>query len=363
VLANEYFLHSGDWYAGLGGLVDIKAEPAERMLTPLPLFHMNALACSLMAMIETGGCLILLDRFHPATWWDSVRRSGATIIHYLGIMPTILMAHPESAEDQSHTVRWAFGAGVERALHAPFENRFGFPLIEAWGMTETGMSGAFIAADGDRHVGTNCFGRAAASAEHRIIADTGQAAAIGQPGELQVRSKGADPRFGFFDGYLKDQAATGEAWRGGWFHTGDVVRENPDGTLVFIDRIKNVIRRSGENIAAAEVEATLIKHPAIESVAVCATPDAVRGDEVFACIVLSGQTNQSDLARTATDITRWCLTELAYFKAPGYIAFIDALPLTATNKVQRGKLGERVAELVASGSFIDTRALKKRTAA
>ena len=110
---------------------------------------------------------------------------------------------------------------------------------------------------------------------------------IEDSGELLVRSTGPDPRRGFFSGYLKDEKATEEAWRDGWFHTGDAVRRGPDGALHFVDRLKNIIRRAGENIAALEVEAAMAGHPAIAQVAVIAVPDAVRDEEVMACIVLT----------------------------------------------------------------------------
>jgi acyl-CoA synthetase (AMP-forming)/AMP-acid ligase II len=163
VLSNEYFLHSGNWYRDVGGLISLR-EGEERMLTPLPLFHMNALAVSVMAMITTGGCLIMLDRFHPRSWWESVRQSGATCLHYLGVMPSMLMTAPESAEDRAHQVRFGFGAGAPAELHSTFEDRFGFPLIEAWAMTETGSGGTISAHHEPRKRDTNCFGRPCAGA-------------------------------------------------------------------------------------------------------------------------------------------------------------------------------------------------------
>jgi len=316
----------------------------ERMLTPLPLFHMNALAFSAMAMLVTGGCLIPLDRFHPRSWWRTVRESAATIIHYLGVMPAILMADPPDPADRSHTVRFGFGAGVDGKLHAAFENRFGFPLIEAWAMTETG-AGAVVAANQEpRHIGTYCFGRPGPGVEYRIV----------EYGELLVRHAGPDPRYGFFREYLKDPDATAEAWDGGWFHTGDVVREGPDGSLHFVDRRKNVIRRAGENIAAVEVESALRQHPAVTAVAVAPIADPVRGEEVFACIV----TNVTPSETLARDITVWCIERLAYYKAPGHIAFVSELPLTATQKIQRAELRILISTLTAH----DTRFLKRRPA-
>ena len=120
ILPNRYFLHAGGWYARIGGLAQLRPGE-ERMLTPLPLVHMNAMAYSAMAMLLTGGCLIPLDRFHPKTWWDSVRDSGATVLHYLGVMPAILMKAEPSARDRQPAIRFGFGAGVDRKLHQPFE--------------------------------------------------------------------------------------------------------------------------------------------------------------------------------------------------------------------------------------------------
>jgi acyl-CoA synthetase (AMP-forming)/AMP-acid ligase II len=360
ILPNRYFLHAGRWYAQATGLAQLHAGE-DRMLTPLPLVHMNAMAYSAMAMVLTGGCLIVLDRFHPASWWDSVRTSRATVVHYLGVMPAMLMKAPATVQDKTHGVRFGFGAGGARRLHPPFEERFGFALLEAWAMTETGAGAVVIAQHEPRRVGTSCFGREADDVEVMLVSDSGQPAAIDEPGELLVRHAGGDPRYGFFAGYLKDAAATDEAWAGGWFHTGDIVTRDADGQLHFVDRRKNVIRRSGENISAVEVESVLLQHPRVKAAAVAAVPDPVRGDEVLACIVGDGIAEDAQARRTAaTDIVDWCLERLAYYKAPGYVAFVDALPLTASQKVQRGELRVLAASLPGQAHCVDTGAMKKR---
>ena len=360
VLPNEYFLYAGHWYATIGGLIALN-EGSERMLTPLPVFHMNAMAYSAMAMVTTGGCLIVLDRFHPRSWWTNVRESRATIVHYLGVMPPMLMGAPESADDRRHSVRFGFGAGIDKALHDPFEARFGFPLIEAWAMTETGAGAVVVASKEPRHTGTSCFGRLGPELEARIVLDGGVEAGADEPGELLVRHTGAAPRYGFFREYLKDAEATAEAWDGGWFHTGDVVRRGSDGAFHFVDRKKNVIRRSGENISAVEVESVLMQHPSIRQVAVAPAPDPVRGDEIFACVVSEGAAPDAAARKQiAADIVAWCLSRLAYFKAPGYVAFVSAVPLTSTQKIQRGALKELVAATINSETCVDTRPLKKR---
>ena len=327
------------------------------MLTPLPVFHMNAMSVSLVAMITVGGCLTMLDRFHPRSWWDSVRASGATCLHYLGVMPAMLMGAPEGEADRDHKVRFGFGAGSPRELHAPFEARFGFPLIEAWAMTETGSGGVISAHAEPRKVGTNCFGRPGPEIEIRIVDEAGRDVGDEAQGELLVRRAGPDPRYGFFTEYLKDAKATAEAWDGGWFHTGDIVLRDGDGDLHFVDRKKNVIRRSGENIAAVEVEAILARHPAIREVAVAATPDPVRGDEVAALVVCD---DAGEPEQVASDIVRWALGQMAYYKAPGWLGFVDALPRTPTEKILRAALKTVVAEKMDRGELHDTRAFKKR---
>jgi acyl-coenzyme A synthetase/AMP-(fatty) acid ligase len=295
-------------------------------------------------MILSAGCLIQLNRFHPKSWWREVVDSGATIVHYLGVMPAILMNLPETPKN--HRVRFGYGANANPKDHAAFEERFGFPLIEAWAMTETGGGGLIAASREPRHVGTRCIGKPPSGLDVHIAPD----------GELLVRQGGADPRRGFFSGYLKDTEATDNAWRDGWFHTGDAVRRGPDGSLHFVDRLKNIIRRAGENIAALEVEAALAGHPAVAQVAVIAVPDGVRDEEVMAVVVPNGPVSRD----TAVSIQDWCLERLSYFKAPGHVTFVDALPTTATNKVQKAKLADFAFDPARSH---DLRERKKRTSA
>jgi acyl-coenzyme A synthetase/AMP-(fatty) acid ligase len=256
-------------------------------------------------------------------------------------------------------VRFGFGAGVSAKLHAPFEERFGFPLLEAWAMTETGAGGVVIANREPRKIGTACFGRAPPELDYRVVDDEGRDVRVDQPGELLVRASGPEPRRGYFREYLKQPDATEEAWAGGYFHTGDIVRVDEDGDFHFVDRKKNVIRRSGENISAVEVEGTLLLHPQVLSAGVAGVPDEIRGDEVMACIVLRDSA-PADRGALARHIHAFCTERLAYYKAPGYIAFVDALPLTPTEKIQRAKLKELAASSMTAPVCVDLRAYKKR---
>jgi acyl-CoA synthetase (AMP-forming)/AMP-acid ligase II len=356
VLSNDYFLRCGRWYTQIGGLCALR--PGEdRLITPLPMTHMNAMACSTLGMVMTGGCIIPLDRFHPRTWWQTVRATEATIMHSLGVMPTMLLGLDPSPDDRAHRIRCGFAPGVDPRYHAAFEARFGIPMIDAWAMTETGAGAAVIASHEPRNIGQSCFGRAQPFMQLRIVDEAGIDVAEDTPGELLVRSSDPDPHTGFFTEYLNDPQATDSAWERGWFHTGDVVRRDSGGNLYFVDRRKNVIRRSGENIAAAEVESVLRQHGLVRDVACAPVPDQLRGEEVLACIVPPSPI--VDPHSAAADIVAHALRELAYFKAPGYIAFVDALPLTATNKVQRSELKSLARQLVGQQNCIDTRNLKR----
>jgi crotonobetaine/carnitine-CoA ligase len=356
ILTNFYYLNCGRWYIGLGGHVRFE-RARDRIYNPLPLFHMNCQAVSATGAILTANALILPERFSPTRWWPDIVATGATVVHYLGVVPPLLLNQPVCPEEQAHRVRFGLGAGVEPQLHAAFEHRFGFPLVEVWGMTETGR----IYADSHepRQRETRAFGRPAGGFQARVVDDREREVARDREGELLVRWGGPEgPRHGFFAGYLKNAEATEEAWRGGWFHTGDVVRQAADGMLYFVDRKKNIIRRSGENIAAAEVEAVLQAHDAVAQVAVLAVADELREEEVMACIVpMPGATGDAALAGA---LVAWCRERLAYFKAPGWILFVPSLPTTGTQKVQKTQIFPRGEDPRAQPGAIDLRELKRR---
>lgn len=356
VLTNFYYLSAGAWYRDLGGRAAIERE-RERFYNPLPLFHMNCQAVTATCAILTANCLVLPERFSPTRWWRDVAATRATIVHYLGVVPPLLLNQRASDDERRHRVKFGLGAGVEPELHPAFEKRFGFPLVEVWGMTETGR----ILADNvePRQITTRAFGRPTGALEARVVDDADREIACGSEGELVVRWGGPEgARHGFFAGYLKNAEATSEAWRGGWFHTGDVVRQAPDGMLYFIDRKKNIIRRAGENIAAAEVEAALQAHDGVAQVAVLAVPDEIREQEVMACVVpMPGITPDAALAERLQD---WTLERLAYFKAPGWIVFVDYLPTTGTQKVQKTQIFAAGEDPRRRPGAIDVRHRKKR---
>jgi crotonobetaine/carnitine-CoA ligase len=354
VLSHGYEVSAGVWYAQLPGLAGLH-EGEDRIYNPLPLYHVNAGVLSLFGAIHAGCCQIQPERFHVNRWWTEVYETRATIVHYLGIVIQALSRQGETAVAKRHQIRYGIGAGVEPQLHAAFEARFGFPLLEIWGMTE------MVHVLGDtvepRRVGTRAFGRAVPGVEVRVVDEADHDVPDGAPGEMVLRHSAETPRRGAFSGYLKNDAETEKAWRGGWFHTGDTVFRGPDGMLHFVDRKKNIIRRSGENIAAAEVEALLVEHPRIAQAAVMAVKDEVREEEVLACIVLkAGPTDRE----AAENIFRFCNERLAYFKAPGWIWFTDALPTTGTQKIQKHMIFPASSDPRAIDGMIDLREHKRR---
>jgi acyl-CoA synthetase (AMP-forming)/AMP-acid ligase II len=356
ILSNRYYLEAGRWYRELGGLAAIR--PGEdRVYNPLPLYHMNAQAVTATMVMLTGTCMIIPERFSPSRWWGEVAETRATIIHYLGVVPPLLLGQPPAPAERAHNVRFGLGAGVEPQLHGRFEERFGFPLLEIWGMTETGR---ILAVTGEpRMIDTRAFGRPFAGLEAKVVDSADQELPRGTQGELVVRWGGPEgPRHGFFSGYLDNDAATAAAWRTGWFHTGDTVRQDETGMLFFVDRSKNMIRRAGENIAAAEVEAVLQSAPWVAQVAVLPCPDELRESEVLACVVTkAGEPENFNLARCTHD---WAAERLAYYKAPGWLLFLPALPTTGTQKLQKHQIFEPNEDPRTRAGIHDLRALKRR---
>jgi acyl-CoA synthetase (AMP-forming)/AMP-acid ligase II len=276
-------------------------------------------------------------------------------------MPAMLLNLLPSPLDRAHKVRFAMGGGVHSAHHAAFEQRFGVALLDGWAMTETGGSATLADWEEPRRIGRHCMGRPdrpGPPMEIRIVDDAGNEVPRGTPGNFLVRAKGPNPRKRFFSGYLKDEAATAAAWKGGWLNTGDIVREDEAGFLFFVDRKKAIVRRSGENIATAEVEEVLSTHPAVGEVSVLAVRDEIREEEVMAVIVPRPE-HKPDAA-LADALFEHCRQRFAYYKAPGYIAFLPEMPTTATQKIKKSDLGDLAENPARYPNCFDLRARKTK---
>jgi carnitine-CoA ligase len=299
------------------------------LLTAQP-FHYIDPQWNVALGLAAGARLVVLDRFHPSTFWSKIRDYEVTWFYCLGMMPRLLLDAP--VPGQPHKLRSVWASAIPPELHRELETRWGVPWFEAFGMTETGSDIRLEPADHDECVGTGCLGRAVPGREVQIVDDAGEPVPPGAIGQLVVRGAG------MMTGYFRDAEATAAAFRNGWMHTGDLARMDGQGRVYFVGRGKDMIRRSGENIAAAEVERVLQLHPAVTMAAVLPEPDELRGEEVHAVVVAADGRGAIDLA----DLVAHCERELAYFKVPRYWTFVADLPLTASERVAKGELRARL---------------------
>jgi carnitine-CoA ligase len=295
------------------------------LLTAQPFYYMDPqwnLAVALLA----GARLVVLDRFHPSTFWRDVREHGVTFFYCLGMMPRALYNMPADPDDRHHRVRGIACSAIPLALHQQLEDRWGAPWFEAFGMTETGGDLRMFVADRDGTVGTGCIGTPYPDREMRVVDGENHPLSRGSTGELVLRGPG------MMDCYFQDEAATNHAFRGGWFHTGDLVRQDDTGRVYYVGRTKDMIRRSGENISATEVEAVLCEHPSVLEAACIAVPDELRGEEVKAYVVLRQPTAAPE------ELHAWVSERLAYFKVPRYWEYVNEMPKTPSERVAKTEL-------------------------
>lgn len=304
------------------------------LLTAQP-FHYIDPQWNVALGLAAGATLVVLDRFHPSTFWDKVREHEVTWFYCLGLMPTLLLRIPASDADKQHKVRAIGASAIPRDLHAELEARWGAPWYEAFGMTETGGDIRVREEDHDELVGTGCIGSPSRDREAMIAGEDGKPLPRGETGQLLIRG------IGLMHGYHDDPEATARAFEGGWFHTGDLASMDDQGRVYYVGRTKDMIRRSGENVSADEVERALLLHPDVTLAAVIAVPDELRGEEIKAYVVGTAEDPEA--------LAEFCASKLAYFKVPRYWAFADSLPLTPSERVAKGEL-RKVADLVA-GSY------------
>ena len=335
ILSHEYELMCGEVYANIGAPISLSFGK-DKILNPLPSYHINAGIVTFFAAMLTGNSLIQPERFSISSWWEDINETEATIFHYLGVIIAVLLSDQSTTKASLGKLRVGFGAGVEPALHQEFETRFGIPLIECWGMTE--MCRVLYNNEEPRQIHTRAMGRPREDLQVKVVDESDQEVEIGMPGEMVVRHSEKTPRAGAFSGYLNKEKETEEAWKNGWFHTGDTVTMDETGMLYFVDRAKNIIRRAGENIAAAEVENCLFEIEFVSKIACIAVKDDIREEEVMACVVLEDGKKESK--EVAEILFNHALEKMAYFKAPGYILFMDDLPVTGTQKVVKHKIFE-----------------------
>jgi crotonobetaine/carnitine-CoA ligase len=264
------------WGVLVGEMLEIGEDDV--LYTCLPLFHTNALNAFVQALVA-GATYELGPRFSASRFWDQIAASGATVTYLLGAMINILMSRPPSDADRAHTVRTALAPATPVALFDAFRERFGVQLVEGYGSTETNCA----IGESWRHQRPGWMGRVRNGFDARVVDANDAEVPPGEAGELVLRH---GPPFAFATGYFAMDDKTVESWRNLWFHTGDRVVRDEDGWFRFMDRLKDAIRRRGENISSFEVEQALLDHPSVASVAVFPVASELAEDEVAAALVL-----------------------------------------------------------------------------
>lgn len=298
------------------------------LCTTLPLFHTNALNTFFQALI-TGATAIFESRFSASAFFTTLAARRATVTYLLGAMVPILLSREAEPAEQGHRTRIALAPGVPGHFHADFTKRTGIALLDGYGSTETN----FVIGSPIAECKPGTMGRLFEGFAARVVDDEDNEVPDGTPGELMLR---AEAPFAFATGYFGTPEKTVEAWRNLWFHSGDRVIREPDGYYKFVDRLKDAIRRRGENVSSFEVEQVLLSHPEISTAAAYPVRSELAEDEVMASIV-----RQPGSALDEVSIIRFCETRMPYFAVPRFLEFVDVLPATENGKIQKYKLRER----------------------
>jgi crotonobetaine/carnitine-CoA ligase len=301
-------------------------------LSVTPLFHGNAQYMAVYPALIAGGRVVIRTRFSATRWVAQLREHDVTVTNFLGVMMDFVHKQPARPDDTDNSLRCVFAAPTASSILEDFQTRFGIEaFVEVYGTTETCCP--ILSPYGEPRPA----GAAGLNADRWydvavVDPETDIEVEVGEVGEFVVR-----PRHPWICslGYFNMPEKTTEAWRNMWFHTGDAVRRDEDGWYYFVDRIKDAIRRRGENISSYEVEQAILGHPAVAECAVIGVPaDSEAGeDEVMAVIV-------ADRDMTAEDVWGWCGGRVPAFAVPRFVWFRDDLPLTPSEKIQRNVLRE-----------------------
>jgi crotonobetaine/carnitine-CoA ligase len=318
--------------AGEGFPFWMELTAADRLMTSLPLFHVNAPAYSVMGSLACGAGLVLLERFSASGFLDAARRHGATEFNAIGAMLEILMRQPERPDDAATPLRLCYtGPAPERDRQLDIERRLGLRIVVGYAMSESPYGLIW-------RRGTRPYGTLGSPRQHPVLGTVNEArvpaaddparlAAPGESGELLLRNPVITP------GYWEMPEESARVLSGGWLHTGDLVTVGADGTYTFVSRIKEVIRRRGENLSPLEVEEVLEAHPDVLEAAVTGVPSDLTEEEVKAFVVTAGGAPPDFAALRA-----WAAARLAAFKVPRYWQQVGALPRTPTARVAKHRL-------------------------
>ena len=302
----------------------------DRIYSSLPLYHVNPQVYCVITALVAGASVIVAPRFSASGFWDDVRKYQATAFSYVGAVLPILLTRPERPDDRDVPTRKCFGGGAPKEVYEKVSRRFGVEVLEMYGMSETG-SWNTINRPGRGRAGTT--GELREGFEIRIFDDRDNELPPGEIGEIVIRPT---KPYIMFDGYYKSPEETMKCSANWWFHTGDLGKVDADGYYYFCGRKKESIRRGGENISPYEIEKEINEHPVVAESAAFGIADPIMGEEIKVALVLRpGQ------KVTPEEIIAWCEPRLPKFMIPRYIEFMESLPKSASEKVQKVALKER----------------------
>jgi crotonobetaine/carnitine-CoA ligase len=318
--------HANYLYTGEVMSKSIRLSPDDRQFIVLPLFHGNAQYYSAMSALTVGASIAITEKFSASRYFKQAKRLGATVGSLFAAPIRMILAQTYDPADQNHAIRviW-FAQSVTQEQLIEFEEKYHVPLLQMYGMTETIGIPLMNPIDGIRK--NMSVGKPTIGYEVKVVDEQGKEVPTGQAGQIIV--KGIPGRT-LMKGYFNNPAATAEALRDGWLYTGDNARLGEDGYFYFVDRIKDMIKRAGENVAANEVESVLAEHPSVYEAAVIGIPDDVRDEAIKAYVILRREHDVSE-----EELIAYCRGRLAKFKVPDSIEFIDEFPRTSVGKVQK----------------------------
>jgi crotonobetaine/carnitine-CoA ligase len=327
MLTDHGYERSARWFVD-----SLRLSREDVLQTCLPLFHVNAQHLSLCGALTAGAKLVLDARFSASRFWESICAHRVTSFNLIGALLGILHSRKPSMAERDHRARVACVAPTPAAIHRECEERFGVMLLDGYGLTET-TPGNTYNPYGQAREGS--CGKPAPYLDLRVADEQGGELPPGERGEIMLRAR--EPAI-FMAGYYKDPEATARAFRDGWFRTGDRGWLDEDGYLYFVDRLKDVIRRKGENISAAEIESAALCHEAVAEAAAVAAPSSIVGgeDEVALFVTL-----RPGATATPEAIVAACAARLASFMVPRYVGILDAFPRTETQRIRKVELRER----------------------
>jgi len=325
MVAHDYWIRFVELYLGLYGL-----GPDDRLLCCLQFFY-NDPPWLFLASLRAGAPLVTMRRFSVSRFWPVVVANQVTRLFALASIPALLLRAEPRPEERRHQVESALHIGIPAQLHAEFVERWGFPWVEGYGLTESGLVVAMPLEHAEEMTGSGSIGLPCPGVSVRLVDDEGHEVGPDEPGEILIKAPG------MMRGYLNRPEATAETLADGWLHSGDLARRDEAGYLYFLGRKKDIVRRAGENVAAAEVENVLRSHPSVLEAAVVAVPDELRGEEVKAYVALVTESSPSVV--TPAVLVDFCRDRLAKHKVPRYIEYrTDPFPRTPSMRVKKSAL-------------------------